>query len=281
MRLKSLNFHPQLTLAKKGVTSGASRNIIHFKNMFPVKLKCKQLLTKVPYKAGRNNTGKVVIRTRKTKLQNPVTPTVNYTFRSLNLLLVAGFILVPKTNKLVSLTVLSSGSITYTPTPTTHELFHLARFQSVLPQKWDFTSLDKINSNLLFFKKMFFVLGQLPKNKPVSLLEPLPTRGVVYVRSSGSAASILKMNSLTGTALLKLPSGVKKVLSTYSIGSLGSVSLIEKKKCHNTKAGFYKNRGKSSMVRGVAKNPVDHPHGGRAKAIRYQRTPWGKTTKFK
>lgn len=120
---------------------------------------------------------------------------------------------------------------------------------------------------------MFFVLGQLPKNKPVSLLEPLPTRGVVYVRSSGSAASILKMNSLTGTALLKLPSGVKKVLSTYSIGSLGSVSLIEKKKCHNTKAGFYKNRGKSSMVRGVAKNPVDHPHGGRAKAIRYQRTP--------
>jgi len=135
MRLKSLNFHPQLTLIKKGVTSGASRNIIHFKNVFPVKLKCKQLLTKVPYKAGRNNTGKVVIRTRKTKLQNPVTPTVNYTFRSLNLLLVAGFILVPKTNKLVSLTVLSSGSITYTPTPTTHELFHLARFQSVLPQK--------------------------------------------------------------------------------------------------------------------------------------------------
>jgi large subunit ribosomal protein L2 len=28
-------------------------------------------------------------------------------------------------------------------------------------------------------------------------------------------------------------------------------------------------------------NPVDHPHGGRTKAIRYPRTPWGKTTKFK
>jgi large subunit ribosomal protein L2 len=34
-------------------------------------------------------------------------------------------------------------------------------------------------------------------------------------------------------------------------------------------------------VRGVAMNPVDHPHGGRTKAIRYQRTPWGKTTKYK
>lgn len=281
MRLKSTNFHPQLTLVKKGVTSGASRNIIHLRNAFSIKLKCKHLLTKVPYKAGRNNTGQVVIRTRKSKLQNLAAPAINYSFRSLNLVLVAGFIFVPKVNKLISLTVLSSGSITYTPTSTTHELFHLARFQSVLPQNWDFTTSDKINSTLLFFKKMFFVLGQLPKNKPVSLVEPLPTKGVVYVRSSGSSASILKMNSLTGTALLKLPSGVKKVLSTYSIGSLGSVSLVEKKKCKNTKAGFYKNRGKSSMVRGVAKNPVDHPHGGRAKAIRYQRTPWGKTTKFK
>jgi ribosomal protein L2 len=34
-------------------------------------------------------------------------------------------------------------------------------------------------------------------------------------------------------------------------------------------------------VRGVAMNPTDHPHGGRAKSIKYQRTPWGKTTKFK
>jgi large subunit ribosomal protein L2 len=35
------------------------------------------------------------------------------------------------------------------------------------------------------------------------------------------------------------------------------------------------------LSRGVAKNPVDHPHGGRNKAIKYQRTPWGKTTKYK
>ena len=39
--------------------------------------------------------------------------------------------------------------------------------------------------------------------------------------------------------------------------------------------------GKKPKVRGVAKNPTDHPHGGRTKAIKYPRTPWGKTTKFK
>jgi large subunit ribosomal protein L2 len=39
--------------------------------------------------------------------------------------------------------------------------------------------------------------------------------------------------------------------------------------------------GKKSIVRGVAMNPVDHPHGGRAKSIKYPRTPWGLTTKYK
>jgi len=41
----------------------------------------------------------------------------------------------------------------------------------------------------------------------------------------------------------------------------------------NTKAGFYKNFGRNSIVRGVAMNPVDHPHGGRTKSIKYPRTP--------
>ena len=59
----------------------------------------------------------------------------------------------------------------------------------------------------------------------------------------------------------------------YSLGSIGPVSLSEKKHVRNTKAGFYKNLGKKSIVRGVAMNPVDHPHGGRTKAIRYPRTP--------
>jgi len=59
----------------------------------------------------------------------------------------------------------------------------------------------------------------------------------------------------------------------YSIGSLGSVALSENNKVFNTKSGFYRNNGVKAQVRGVAMNPVDHPHGGRTKAIKYQRTP--------
>jgi large subunit ribosomal protein L2 len=81
------------------------------------------------------------------------------------------------------------------------------------------------------------------------------------------------MDSRIGTSLVKLPSGMKKVFSMYSLGSLGPLALPENKKFTNTKAGFYRNQGVKAQVRGVAMNPVDHPHGGRTKAIKYQRTP--------
>jgi ribosomal protein L2 len=184
-------------------------------------------------------------------------------------------------NKLISLLFMASGSVTYLPTPTSHELFTLTRFKGVLLGRKKFYRTGERFYPMSVFKQSCFVVRQLPKNKPVSLLESLPGKGIQYVRSTGTKAVILKMDSRVSTALVKLPSGVKKVFSTFSIGSLGGVALPENRKTKNTSAGFYKKHGKKSKVRGVAMNPVDHPHGGRAKAIRYQRTPWGKTTKYK
>ena len=86
---------------------------------------------------------------------------------------------------------------------------------------------------------------------------------------------------LNHTGVVKLPSGIKKIFSIYTLVTLGPVGLGLKKKLTNTKAGFWKGFGVKSIVRGVARNPIDHPHGGRTKSIKYPRTPWGKTTKFK
>jgi large subunit ribosomal protein L2 len=113
----------------------------------------------------------------------------------------------------------------------------------------------------------------LPKNKPVSLVELIPYKGVQYIRSLGSFGILLKMDLRINTALIKLPSGVRKVVSTRALGSTGAVALPINKNFKNNLAGFRKNKGFKSIVRGVAMNPVDHPHGGRAKAIKYQRTP--------
>lgn len=121
--------------------------------------------------------------------------------------------------------------------------------------------------------QLFFVLTQLPKNQAVCLLELKPLKGIQYSRSTGTHATILKMDTRTSTGLVKLPSKVKKVFSIFSIASLGNVALKENKKYKNNSAGYQSRYGRKALTRGVAKNPVDHPHGGRAKAIKYQRTP--------
>ena len=279
MKLGSIN--SSISLFKKGTTSGGSRSFFFFKKKLPLIIKIRKLMIKNKNNSGRNNTGSIVVNTRKSTNKNYSKPTLNYKFRTLKISFVANFVLLPKVNKLISLVILSCGSVTFLQATATHELFSLTRFKSAFKKKWDFQAKDTIFSNYTIFKYSFFTLGLLPKNKPISLIESLPNKGIKYVRSTGSFGKTLKMNSLTGTALVKLPSGVKKVFSTYSIASLGNVALSAQKKCKVNKAGFLSNFGKKSKVRGVAKNPVDHPHGGRNKAIKYQRTPWGTTTKFK
>ena len=83
----------------------------------------------------------------------------------------------------------------------------------------------------------------------------------------------MKIDAQNNVALVKLPSGIHKIFSVYGIGFSGQIPFNYKnlKTCAN--AGFFKKIGKKSLSRGVAKNPVDHPHGGRNKAIKYQRTP--------
>ena len=116
-------------------------------------------------------------------------------------------------------------------------------------------------------------MSQLSKNKPISLIELTPEKGIQYVRSTGCKGTIIKMDLRLQTSIIKLPSGVRKIFSTNSVGSDGCVALSFNKSLKNTKAGFKKLFGYKPIVRGVAMNPTDHPHGGRAKAIRYQRTP--------
>lgn len=115
----------------------------------------------------------------------------------------------------------------------------------------------------------------------ISFLSSLPNKKIQYIKSSGSYGILIHLNMLNHTAIVKLPSGIKKIFSIYTLASFGAVSLSVKKKLCNTKSGFWKTFGKKSIVRGVARNPIDHPHGGRTKSIKYPRTPWGKTTKFK
>jgi large subunit ribosomal protein L2 len=128
---------------------------------------------------------------------------------------------------------------------------------------------------------LFSPLLYVPILTRLSLLELYPGLGIQYVRSPGTFARFIKINWSNHTALISLPSGVHKSFSIYSLTFLHPVSLRIKKSTSNTRSGFWRSFGVKPKVRGVAMNPVDHPHGGRTKAIKNPRTPWGKPTKLK
>jgi len=281
MELSKNILKPKFTLTRIKPTSGASRASFFFKNELPLQLKHKKLLGAYKWNAGRSKNGRVVVWTKSKRTLKYKQPTINYNFRSTSIGFVSGFLLRPKTNRLISLLFLSTGSVSYVPSTTKHTMFRLTQLRSSFSYNTQLVQQLCLSERHVLIDQSFSLIKHLPKNQPVSLLEIVPNSGVQYARSTGVSARIVKMDSRISTSLIKLPSGVKKVFSTYSLGSEGSVSFPENKKWGNNSAGFYKRLGKKSKVRGVAMNPVDHPHGGRAKAIRYQRTPWGKTTKYK
>lgn len=126
------------------------------------------------------------------------------------------------------------------------------------------------------------MLIQQKKNSPINHIEQYPLIGSQYTRSFGSKSSIIKLDTRTGLSIVKLSSGLKKVFSAFSLANEGHSNIkILKNRLVDTKSGNWRRHGSKSKVRGVAKNPVDHPHGGRTNSIKYPRTPWGKTTKFK
>ncbi|KAF5822681.1 putative ribosomal protein L2 [Helianthus annuus] len=117
-------------------------------------------------------------------------------------------------------------------------------------------------------------------------IEVNPGQGGKLVRAAGTSAKILKEPSASKLCLIKLPSGVEKLIDTQCRATIGVVSNSEHKDKKLRKAGHSRWLGRRPVVRGVAMNPVDHPHGGgegKSKSSgcrgRGSVTPWGKPTK--
>lgn len=137
--------------------------------------------------------------------------------------------------------------------------------------------------NLAYTKKDNYstFLNYVPSGTWVHHIEALPGNGGIFARSAGMGGFIYsKWNQYI---FLKLPSGILIKLSKYCICVNG---LVSNKNHHITrieKAGKNRLLGKRPTVRGVAMNPVDHPHGGgegkKSKPVK-QKTPWGKRAKF-
>lgn len=100
-----------------------------------------------------------------------------------------------------------------------------------------------------------------------------------WARASGSAAILLSTLIGGGQALIKLPSGLLRLCSVWLSAWAGRPHFSAALARSNRSAGYYRRLGHTPHVRGTVKNPNDHPHGGRTRAIKCPLTPWGLVTK--
>jgi large subunit ribosomal protein L2 len=104
-------------------------------------------------------------------------------------------------------------------------------------------------------------------------------KGGQLVRSAGSGAQLMAKEG--AYALLKLPSGELRNVLAECRATIGQIGNLDQENISWGKAGRMRWLGRRSTTRGIAKNPVDHPHGGgegRSKG-NHPMTPWGKPTK--
>ena len=124
-------------------------------------------------------------------------------------------------------------------------------------------------------------LGRIPLGTAVHNVELAPGRGGKIVRSAGTSAQIIAKEG--GVVHLRLPSSEVRIIHAECRATIGQLSNVEHESISIGKAGRSRWLGRRPSVRGVAMNPVDHPHGGgEGKAPQgnpHPSTPWGKATK--
>lgn len=102
---------------------------------------------------------------------------------------------------------------------------------------------------------------------------------VTYTKSAGAKAQLIRVDEKSAT--VKLSTGLLKKVPAKSTAIVGIVSNDKHRLVVYGKAGRKRNLSRRPIVRGIAMNPVDHPHGGRSNGGRPSVSPWGILTKGK
>jgi large subunit ribosomal protein L2 len=122
-------------------------------------------------------------------------------------------------------------------------------------------------------------LANVPLGTLVHNVELRPGKGGQLGRGAGTAIQLMAKEG--DYALLKLPSGELRRVRLACRASIGQVGNLDHENISWGKAGRRRWLGRRPRVRGIAMNPVDHPHGGgegRSKG-NHPQTPWGRPTK--
>jgi large subunit ribosomal protein L2 len=125
-------------------------------------------------------------------------------------------------------------------------------------------------------------LQNIPVGTIIHNVEMKKGKGGQIARAAGTYAQLIGKDQ--GYAQLRLHSGELRMVRAECMATIGAVSNPDQQNVKMGKAGRSRWLGKRPSVRGVAMNPIDHPHGGgegKTSGGRHPVTPWGKPTKGK
>jgi len=123
-------------------------------------------------------------------------------------------------------------------------------------------------------------LRNIPLGTMIHNIEFKQGKGGQLARSAGSAAQLVAKEA--GYAQIKIPSGETRMVHLDCYATIGQVGNLDHENISIGKAGRTRWLGKRPTVRGVAMNPIDHPHGGgegKTSGGRHPVSPWGLPTK--
>ncbi|CAK8163245.1 50S ribosomal subunit protein L2 [Candidatus Xenohaliotis californiensis] len=225
---------------------------------------CKSLTTGFAKKGGRNNRGVITVRSigggSKRKYRKINFKLSRYTGNAEVLRIEYD----PNRSAFIALVKLDTGELNYI-------------LASSKMKSGDIISIGKDaeakNGNTMQLK-------DIPLGFSIFAIEIKPKAGAQLVRAAGGYATLVAKDA--GKALVRLHSGVSMYLNASCFATIGTVSNSDKYNISLGKAGRSRIMGKRPKVRGVAMNPVDHPHGGgegKTGTGGPPVTPWGKLTK--
>ncbi|MBI65039.1 MAG: 50S ribosomal protein L2 [Candidatus Marinimicrobia bacterium] len=140
--------------------------------------------------------------------------------------------------------------------------------------------ISSLESSVPFTVGNASLLRNIPDGIDVHNIEMKPRKGAQLARSAGSYATVMaKENNMV---TLKLPSGEMRMIHDSCLATIGVVGNKNHQNIKIGKAGRSRWLGRRPKVRGVAMNPVDHPHGGgegRTSGGRHPVSPWGTPAK--
>lgn len=134
---------------------------------------------------------------------------------------------------------------------------------------------------LFYLEDVKNVIGQIiplswiPINMPVAYIFNTSNKYGAYTRSSGSTSFRQRLDRKEKVIHVLLASNKIKIFKFHINAIFGSTHNILRNKVIEGGWGFSASNNKVIAVRGVAKNPVDHPNGGRTKAKQPELSPWG------